>query len=99
MKALRCEGLGCRVLSDELLARYADRLAAGRCVCRVALLWADRCQRRRAVGQVGDRRVMTAPPLPPHRPPPRRRADSGAVGGGSVKGASEPLTEYPKVPR
>ncbi len=35
---------------------------------------------------------------PSPRLPPRHRADSGSVGGGSVKGISEPLTEYPKVP-
>ncbi len=32
---------------------------------------------------------------PSPRLPPRHRADSGTVGGGSVKGTSEPLTEYP----
>ena len=68
---LRCEGRFCSLLSEAAAARQWVGFPDGLCVCREALVRADR---RRQGRQCRPSQALKGLPPAPHRLPSRRRA-------------------------
>ena len=67
---LRCEGRCCSLLSEAAAVRQWIGFPYGLCVCREAIVLADRRRRR----QRRPSQALKGLPPAPHRLPPRRRA-------------------------